>query len=409
MKTNSTKINRYIIVAILLMAFSLYAEERKDSSKNVKKIVEEGPYVETSQKSIKLSGYVDAGYTYNFVGSGSTINNRAYTDDANNRGDFNLHAIKLVLEKPLSDANEIQAGFRTDVFFGEDAGNLGANGAVNQSDSITLQQGYIQFRLPYGNGIDSAIGKFASLIGYESIERPCNLNITLGNLAAIDPAWYTGARVNYTFCENLEAVFAVGNCNGLDNGPGLDGINDEVALTGALNMISTEEERANLQLGFHYAPDGDSGYITENETVLIANLLGNWKPKFANDKLLIGFNTSLASFNDFSAPAPAPTDDASTFWGIALYSKYKFTDIFSVASRAEYVHTDDDQFLALGAVAPGSNDLWGWTGTLGFDVIENMMLRTEYRIDWGDNLVTTTGNNSSGPVHTTAVQVVYNF
>ncbi|MFZ5805714.1 MAG: outer membrane beta-barrel protein [Verrucomicrobiota bacterium] len=397
--------NLIVLIIFSLTSFLLRAEE-----KDIKKTIEEGPYVETAQTGITLSGYVDAGYTYNFVGRGSTINNRAYNDDANNRGDFNLHAVKLVLEKPLSDANELQAGFRADLFFGEDAGNLGTNnGAANQSDSISLQQGYIQFRLPYANGIDFAVGKFASLLGYECVERPVNMNITLGNVAAIDPSWYTGVRVNYEWCENLEAIFAVGNCNGLDNGPGLDNINDEIVLTGALNMISTEEDRANLQIGFHYAPDGDSGYALENETVLIGNLLGNWKPKFANDKLCLGFNASLATFNDFSNPVAAPTDDSSAFFGVALYGKYQFTDLFSVAQRLEYAHTDDDQYLALGGVGITSNDLWGYTITSGFDFTEECLLRAEYRIDWGDDLVATTGADSSGPAHTAALEAVYSF
>ena len=46
----------------------IYADEAKASPKEIKKILEEGPYLETSQTGIKLSGYVDAGYAYNFIG-----------------------------------------------------------------------------------------------------------------------------------------------------------------------------------------------------------------------------------------------------------------------------------------------------------------------------------------------------
>jgi hypothetical protein len=102
---------------------------------------------------VKLSGYVDAGYSYNFTGSGdqSVVNSRATTDTAQ-RGDFNLYAFKVALEKALTSENKAQAGFRADVIIGEDASYLsnrdsGGGGANNEdmdSNQLYLEQAYAQ-------------------------------------------------------------------------------------------------------------------------------------------------------------------------------------------------------------------------------------------------------------------------
>ena len=77
--------------------------------------------------------------------------------DSQRRGEFGLNAVKLALEKPLTDANELQAGFRVDLMFGQDVKSIGAIGpaANDQSDSLFVEQAYVQFRLPYGNGVDT--------------------------------------------------------------------------------------------------------------------------------------------------------------------------------------------------------------------------------------------------------------
>jgi hypothetical protein len=65
-------------------------------------------------------------------------------------------------------------------------------------------------------------------------------------------------------------------------------------------------------------------------------------------------------------------------------------------------------------------DLWEYTITAGFNVIDNLLIRAEYRLDWGVNSVygvdeTNTNQNgtvdsvSSGPAHYAGVEVVYSF
>ncbi|NBT49764.1 MAG: hypothetical protein EBT07_18510, partial [Actinobacteria bacterium] len=88
------------ILSTILLAFvasSMADSSPEASAQDTKKMVQNN-FVETAQKGIKLSGYVDAGYSYNFTGSGSysQVNSRFGGDDAQ-RGDFNLYAVKIAL------------------------------------------------------------------------------------------------------------------------------------------------------------------------------------------------------------------------------------------------------------------------------------------------------------------------
>ncbi len=127
------------------------ADDAKDQ-KDLKKVIEDQGinYVETAQKGITLSGYVDTSYTYQFAGPGE-YGPAGYTagvpnthaalrqfDTSNNT--FNINAVKIALEKALPDKNEWAAGFRIDAIYGEDAKYLGdsaLNGVIRASAPVS--------------------------------------------------------------------------------------------------------------------------------------------------------------------------------------------------------------------------------------------------------------------------------
>jgi hypothetical protein len=413
----------------------------KPADKDLKKIVEEGPYVETARKGIKLSGYVDAGYIYNFVGRGDTaaaapggaiVGNPRVATDRVARGNFELNAVKIAIEKPLTDANELQAGFRVDAMLGQDASWLGTNAsaATNGSDSLFLEQAYVQFRLPYGNGIDFKVGKFVTILGYEVIERPVNMNITYGNIFANEiPLWHTGVLAKYQWNDIVTTQFGVVNGANVDNGVGaggtakLTGSDDNGALVASVDL-KVPGGNANWYNAVYYSVNSDVGYpagtaaTIDNRPTVDYDTWMNWMPKFANDKLLLGVN-----FNLGNAPLVAlgtGAESSTTWYGSALYAKYQFTDIFSLATRLDYIHNDNSQAFGNGAgsaalTAGSREDLWSATLTAGFDVIENMQLRAEYRADFGKDLNVSTSSGAAkngttdGPTHTVSAEVVYSF
>ena len=435
-------ITRILGVLVTVASLSLADSAPEASAQDTKKMVQNN-FVETAQKGIKLSGYVDAGYSYNFTGasSGTSDVTGRFGSDTAAKGDFNLYAVKIALEKALTSENKAQAGFRTDVMIGEDAYYLanrnfvdGEDNTQQNSNYLFLEQAYVSIRAPVGNGWDFKVGKFASILGYEVMERPANMNTTYGLLFERMPLYYTGVLSSYKFDDYLDAKLGVVNGSNTDNNTttGLNG--DGCAVLAALN-VTAPGGNANWSNNFQYSSNSDNntastanvgGYtisaaqLNTNPTqvltansgsayTFIYNSWGNWAPKFANDKLLFAFNALLlatggSSNNDLFSPN-------STSYGAGAYAKYQFNDWFNLSSRGEY----------LGISANGANiDWWEYTITAGFNVIDNLLIRAEYRLDWGNNSVNNfdTGNNgvnlfnastSSGPAHYAGAEVVYSF
>jgi hypothetical protein len=377
------------------------------SAKDLEKVVDEAIYVETNTKGVVLSGYVDAGYMYNFQGGQPLAN--AGSPESVSKGDFSLNAFKLTLEKGLSDKNEFQAGFRADVKLGEDAATMGgnSNATFGQSDSINVDQAYVIVRAPIGNGLDITAGKFYSLLGYEVDDRPANLNITYGYDFVFVTTQQTGVKLYYPINDILEVQLAVTNGSSLDtNGSGLglaDNSSDGYGVSGTVN-IKAPGGNANWFHGIYASNGAADGFTAENEGVLVYNTWGNWAPKFANDKLLLGFSATLGDVNDSVVGA-----DGYTYWTGSLYSKYQFTDVFSLAGRASYLHLSDPVTSFGGAGTAGftgpNADAFSWTLTAGFNLLENLLVRAEYRIDAYDG----SGEIAGEVANTVSAQVVYTF
>lgn len=397
------------------MASSVQAgDDKYYDEKDLKKMIEDhGIYVETAKKGVVLSGYVDTSYTYQFAGqvdrspnaqgtAGEGGNNSAFpSTEARGRAfdtdnnEFNINAFKLALEKALPDENTWAAGFRADLMFGEDAQILAGSAGVGDAASyIFLEQAYVQFRVPVGNGLDFKFGKFVTLLGYEVIESPANLNFSRSFLFqnAI-PLTHTGFLMSYAFNDIIDMQLGlVNNWNSSDNGLGINGtgVNNIPAVTGQI-AVHAPGGNATIANSFIYSAGGENagtaGTFVENESVFTWDIWGQWAPRFANDKLLLAFNADLGfadnagTDNVFGPVNPAST---STWWGAALYAKYQFTPMFSLATRGEYFHDDHGYKVGTANALTGdasSVDLWSWTITANFDIWENLLFRLEYRYD----------------------------
>jgi len=440
------KQTKAILMATLLAfgATSMADSTPEASAQDTKKMVQNN-FVETAQKGIKLSGYVDAGYSYNFTGAAngkSDVTGRLGSDTAA-KGDFNLYAVKIALEKALSSENKAQAGFRTDVMIGEDANYLINRNTSNtlsntnqNSNALFLEQAYVSIRAPVGNGWDFKIGKFVSILGYEVMERPANMNTTYGLLWQHMPLYYTGVLSSYKFDDYLDGKLGVVNGSNSDNNTTTSGGGDGCAVLAALN-VTAPGGNANWSNNFQYSSNSENNtyqatylnttpdYSLNNNSgsayTFIYNTWGNWAPKFADDKLLLAFEALLRStggsgggggaISSFNGTEPYANTANSTFYGFGAYAKYQFNDWFSLASRGEYLGYNV-------AYSESKNNLWEYTITAGFNVIDNLLIRAEYRLDWGTDAVNNAqtdstpqeGNNTaSGPAHYAGAEVVYSF
>ena len=152
---------------------------------------------------------------------------------------------------------------------------------------------------------------------------------------------------------------------------------------------------------------------------VIYNTWGNWAPKFANDKLLLAFNALLANT---SGSAQGGENVNSCWYGAGAYAKYQFNDWFSLCSRGEYLGSNNSSAFGnqganntsgnSGTDHVTGNNLWEYTLTAGFNVIDNLLIRAEYRMDWGSNIYNSSNNAgavSGGPAYYAGAEVVYSF
>jgi len=431
------------LIALVAASSLSIAYDAPEASAQDTQRLDQNIFVEAAQREIKLSGYVDTGYSYNFTGSGanSTINSRVKSDSAQ-RGDFNLYALKLAIEKAMTSDNTAQAGFRVDVMIGEDSkylANPGAGYSNSQQDSnyLFLEQAFVQLRAPVGNGWDFKLGKFASILGYEMMERPANMNVTYGILYNQFPFWYTGVLSSYKFDEYLDGKLGAANGANSDNNTTTSGGSDGVALLAGLNVTalgSNANWSNNLQYSTASENNTGSSPTSANGSNTIQNALpveagstsaaggawtiiynswGNWAPKFADNKLLLAFDSVLgntAGANGTNSGVNGKNN--TTWWGASAYARYQFNDWFSLTSRGEYLGGDN-----IAKVNPtpsntqGGLSWWEYTITSGFNVFDNVLIRAEYRLDWGTNISGSfnQSQNNAGPAHYAGAEVVYSF
>jgi hypothetical protein len=411
--------------------------------KDLKKVIEDQGinYVETAQKGITLSGYVDTSYTEQFGGRGDAFGGTQAIDrqfDVHN-DNFNLNAVKIALEKALPDKNEWAAGFRIDTMYGEDASILSATDpGLGNSSEFYLEQALVKFRIPVGNGLDIYMGKFTTFLGYEVIESPANLNFSRGLLFTnAIPLTHTGIYADYKFNSTFEAKLGIvdgwnSSVSTPTGGAFVDAKDDYPfggkALTGQLN-INAPGGNANITQSFIYSPSGEpsngpAGFGGPDDgPIAVYDIWGNWNPTFVKDSaLLLGFNvdfgyngasgnpsTLLQGGNAGNAfPSGGGVNDSNTWYGVALYASYKLTKVITVSARGEYLHEDEALNPKFG-IAGVDNDDFSETLTASFSIWDNLLTRIEYRYDHltngalGGN-VATYGNQDE-----ISVEAVYSF
>jgi hypothetical protein len=375
--------------------------------KDLKKVIEDQGinYVETAQKGITLSGYVDVSYTEQFGGRGVGFGGDASIGHEFDRSNdnFNVQAVKIALEKALPDKNEWAAGFRIDTIYGSDAKFL--SDSAFSGNNLALEQALVKFRIPIGNGLDIYAGKFVTFLGYEVIESPANLNFSRGLLFTnLIPLTHTGVYADYKFNDTFEAKLGV--VDGQNNSVSpttTDAANDYPAggkaLTGQLN-INAPGKNANITQSFYYAPSGGD-FTPDNGPYAIYDIWGNWNPTFVKDSnLTLGFNLdfgyngasgypgSLEPGYGAGSGGPGPfgpqgAADSNTFWGGALYASYKFNKVLTLSARGEYIHEDGALNPQFGGatLAQQSVDDFSETLTASFAIWDNLLTRIEYRYD----------------------------
>ena len=349
-------------------------------------------------KGIGLSGYVDSIYSYNFNAPDSRANDTARVFDRHPNS-YNINAVELVFQKPVSA--DSRAGFRTDLFMGNDAEvitSTGLGGTAPTSNQFDLQQAYAEVLIPTSNAIkglndiDLKVGKFVTMNGAEVIESKDNWNTSRSLLFGFAiPFTHTGMRGTYTFNNGWD--IAVGAVNGWDvtddnnNGKTIEthvGFNNialpgDSSLTVALQGYFGPEQGPPQSNALNTPPASDSNYRNLFDTVIIYKT--PWKP------LTLMYNYDYAGEeNVITDPnsTKATLVDSVHWQGHAAYGRIDINDQWSVSGRYEYFMDHNHVRIAPATGTIPADNYWEVTGTLEYRPWKNIVTRLEYRHDDAD-------------------------
>ena len=366
------------------------------------------PMAPPPEAPLKLTGYVDATYFYNF-GPGGAVNPLDFPADTTPKGDFNLSAFWLRLDKPLmKESGQAHAGFQFGVMLGEDATWYAANPnnlpSGPSSDALYVGEAFGKIWVPEAQ-MELWFGKFQAAIGYETIWRPDNANITYGIDDAFMPQDNLGFLAIFSPDDLLDIGVGLANTSGEANDISGESFADEYSAI-AYFVVESPGQNARLQPGIYVDPwgqhAGNARVAINQDFYYTWNVLGEWNPRVADGAWTLAFEaTGGSGTGDQSMPTdPEPP---TTFSSVGLYSMWMVTDFITLNGRAEYMHTSNNAFTLSTRTSGG--DYWDYTLTLGVKITDDLVWRGEGRYQWGAEMMTPTAS----ALWTAATEIYYRF
>ena len=355
-------------------------------------------------RGLSISGYADVSYIYNLekpdpVSGGNP--GRVFDTES---GGFTPHAAELVLEKAMT--SEMPFGFRTDLFFGDDAELIHATGlgeapgTGNVADTFDLQQAYVTARAPIGDGLDFKVGKFVTLLGAEVIESPANWNFSRSYMFGYSiPFTHTGVLATYPLGEIGSTTLGV--VNGWDI---VDDNNQAKSLIGNLTLTPMKT----LTVSLNGITGAEQNNNSHNHRTVFDSVV-TWTPV---ERLALMANYDYGHESGLTPGTGAAGSDGVNWQGLALYAKYDVTPTWSLAGRWEWFGDMDNvrtRLTSLGGGIPTDIDFMEWTLTNQWTLHEHVLARLEYRHDKANEQVFKHGDAFNDYQDTIAAEMIYHF
>lgn len=316
---------------------------------------------------VQMSGHVDTTATYNFNAPQTRTNTlRVFDTRANS---VMLNSAELIIKKPVSAESPV--GLRTDLAFGTDSEVVGSvtTGLGTGDDELDIQQAFVEYLAPIGNGLDVQVGKFVTLHGAEVIKSKDDWNISRSYLFGFAiPFTHTGIRASYPWSERLTTIVGVNN--------GWDVVDDNnQAKTIELGFASMPIDKVSLGSTFMFGAE-QAGNNNNGRTLI--DIVAGWQPI---EPLQLKVNYDYGWEDDAVA-----FGNNAVWHGLAAYARYAFTDKLALVGRGEYFNDADGVRTAI--LSPGINGITGsgvklyeYTLTTEYQIYKNLIGRLEYRHD----------------------------
>ena len=357
-----------------------------------------------SDAKLTIDGWVESGYTYLARhGAESTIILPGPFDHEHGNH-YMLNQAVLRLHRDV-DTTKFDVGGMVEVMYGSDAakihsGGLGYDGsdptdngspadAIPRPRVITnfnpiwqfdIPQAYVTVNVPVANGLQFMVGKFATLLSYESFEAVSNTFYSHSYIYSATPFTQTGIlgslQVNDQFGMKL------GVTRGWDMAT--EDNNGAVDILGQFVLAPTKQLSFSLAYSIGPEDPGDNAHSR-----IAIDPIVRWQ---ATDALSLGFEWLYVFDGGWNATADTPDHHAyGDVWGGALYAGYQVNDMLTINARLEAAHGMLGSFAGhtFDTVTPMSV----FEITLGMtitplpknDLLKGLSIRPEIRYDTSDS------------------------
>jgi hypothetical protein len=353
---------------------------------------------------VTLFAYIENSFVGNLRGAGRGDVNELRLYDLDAGYTFNMAEFKI--SKDPSDAHPF--GFGLSITGGEDARKNHALGIFRGSDDvypyrdtppIDLLEAYASYKFPLGSGLTLKAGKFASLLGFEVIESPLNLNFSRSLLFSFAvPLTHVGALLSYTLGDVLTVTAGpvVGWDVAKDN-------NGSMSVMGQFILTPVKD----LIIGFNWITGPEQNGNNHNPRTVL-----DWTFTYNGLKnTVLGLNVDYGwERKEPSLVAAGLSNTTAKWWGIGGYFAYDWTEKLRTSFRAEYF--EDRDSVRTAAQAPGlKTAIWETTATVRYKIWKGLLARVEYRHDQANEKVFKA--NLFGPTSkaqdTLSLDVIYQF
>ncbi|MGD0871755.1 MAG: porin [Bryobacteraceae bacterium] len=327
------------------------------------------PSVEPEKKwyqTLAFNGFLSGSYNWNFDQPAGRANAFRVFDFADNY--WKLDVAEAVVQKAASKKGDW--GFRVDLEAGQSIPEIeAAYGLFRDPDSgkaghFDIQQAFVSYIAPIGNGLRFDAGKYVSHMGYEVIDGydGWNDNATRSFLFGYAvPYTQTGVRVSYPFGDKLTAQLHFMN--------GWDEVTDNNhGKTVGFQVAYTPAPAVTLTVNGIYGPEQKED---DHDYRQVWELMATWK---ASRRVSFGLDALYG--HEAGAVEASEGREQGSWPGAAGYLHTAVTSKFSLNLRSE-IFADRN-----GARTGVGQSLKEVTATPEWRIDKHVILRGDVRFDW---------------------------
>lgn len=351
---------------------------------------------------LTASGYIDTTYSALSTSgkyAGGVINSRVFD---NERNSFALNAVNLTVATLPRDG----FGGLVDVMVGKDADIIASYGMIDKNtgpgageDQIfDLTQAYLNYT---AGPLMVMGGKFNTLAGLEVIKNTGNTNISRSILFGYAiPFTHTGVRATYKISDMVSVTAGINN--GWDT---FEDTNSEK--TGELGIALTPSKQFSLLVQGYSGEEQITNYPLSTVSGL-RNLIDVVATFNATEKLSFAINADYGMQEE--ALLPSGRNGDATWYGVAGYMNYQFTDQWRTSLRGEFFCDEDGYRTAMAPSETEGQEQKEVTLTVAYIPLQNAELRAELRHDFSDQDVFLKANGSrEDHQNSVALEALYKF